>query len=237
MIDPDLKLDRDGAERLAGAARDVLPGLMAVAGRTEVVAGARLQGDADLIDILGSDGAIGRIAAARQGSAARPVRAILFDKSPHTNWGLGWHQDRTIAVRARREVPGFGPWTVKRGMPHVAPPIELLERMLTIRVHLDDVPVDNAPLLVAPGSHRLGRIAEDQIAAVVRDVESGNATPRPATSGSTPPLSCMHRKPREGRAAAVFSRSTMPPMRYLTVLNGLGFEGSRCRGTSQKRAK
>jgi hypothetical protein len=169
MIDPDLKLDRDGAERLAGAARDVLPGLMAVAGRTEVVAGARLQGDADLIDILGSDGAIGRIAAARQGSAARPVRAILFDKSPHTNWGLGWHQDRTIAVRARREVPSFGPWTVKRGMPHVAPPIELLERMLTIRVHLDDVPVDNAPLLVAPGSHRLGRIAEDQIAAVVRE--------------------------------------------------------------------
>lgn len=53
-------------------------------------------------------------------------------------------------------------------MPHVAPPIDLLERMLTIRIHLDDVSTDNAPLLIAPGSHRLGRIAEDEIASVVQ---------------------------------------------------------------------
>lgn len=169
MIAVDLQLERDGAERLPGAARDFLAGPMAVAGRTEVIAGARLQGDAELAGMLGDEGAIGRIVAARQGAAARPVRAILFDKSPQTNWGLGWHQDRTIAVRARREVPGFGPWTVKRGMPHVAPPIALLERMLTVRIHLDDVPADNAPLLVAPGSHRRGRIAEDDIAAVVQE--------------------------------------------------------------------
>jgi hypothetical protein len=167
MSDSDLRFERDGAERLAGVARDVLPALMAVAGRTEVIAGARLQGDVELARLLDGSGAIGRIAAERQGSAARPVRAILFDKSPQTNWGLGWHQDRTIAVRTRREAPGFGPWTVKRGMPHVAPPIGLLERMLTIRAHLDDVSADNAPLLVAPGSHRFGRIAEDDIAGVV----------------------------------------------------------------------
>ena len=169
MSSSTLQLDRDGAERLVGAAREALPDLMAIAGRTEVMAGARLQGDAELARLLDGDGAIGRIAAARKGGKARPVRAILFDKSPRTNWGLGWHQDRTIAVRARREVPGFGPWTVKRGMPHVAPPIDLLERLLTVRIHLDDVPADNAPLLVAPGSHRLGRIAEDEIAGVVAE--------------------------------------------------------------------
>lgn len=169
MTAADLQLERDGAERLVGAAREVLPDLMAVAGRTAVVAGARLHGDVELARLLDSGGAIGRIAAARNGVAARPIRAILFDKSPQTNWGLGWHQDRTIAVRARCEVPGFGPWTVKRGMPHVAPPIELLERMLTIRIHLDDVPADNAPLRIAPGSHRLGRIAEDDIDGVVRE--------------------------------------------------------------------
>lgn len=168
MIEADLQLERDGAVHLAGAARGVLPRLMTIADRIAVIAGTRLHGDTDLARLLDSDGAIGRIAAARQGAAARPVRAILFDKSPQSNWGLGWHQDRTIAVRARRDVPGFGPWTVKRGMPHVAPPIELLERMLTLRIHLDDVPADNAPLLVAPGSHRLGRIAEDEIVAVVQ---------------------------------------------------------------------
>jgi hypothetical protein len=167
MIHFDTLLERDGAEHLSGAARDILPDLMAVADRTKVVAGTRLQGAAGLTRLLDSNGAIGCIAAARRGPAARPVRAILFDKSPQTNWGLGWHQDRTIAVRRRREVAGFGPWTVKRGMTHVAPPIDLLGRMLTIRINLDDVPADNAPLLVAPGSHRLGRRAEDEIAAVV----------------------------------------------------------------------
>ena len=40
--------------------------------------------------------------------------------------------------------------------------------MVTLRLHLDDVPATNAPLLVAPGSHRLGRIAEAEVPAVVQ---------------------------------------------------------------------
>lgn len=39
--------------------------------------------------------------------------------------------------------------------------------MVTLRAHLDDVPATNAPLMIAPGSHRLGRIPESQISAVV----------------------------------------------------------------------
>ncbi|GAA0663639.1 ectoine hydroxylase-related dioxygenase (phytanoyl-CoA dioxygenase family) [Sphingomonas insulae] len=101
------------------------------------------------------------------GRSARPVRALLFDKRDGANWALGWHQDRTIEVAERIEVPGFGPWTCKQDRLHVAPPIELLERMLTVRIHLDAVPPDNAPLRVAPGSHRLGCIAEDTIDDVV----------------------------------------------------------------------
>lgn len=167
MTRPKLDLDRHGAERLAGAALGAMPDLLALAERTKVSAGTRLHGDAQLTRLLERTGPVGRLVAARVGPAARPVRAILFDKSPQTNWGLGWHQDRTIAVRERRDVAGFGPWSVKRGMFHVAPPVELLARMLTIRVHLDDVPTDNAPLLVAPGSHRLGRVAEAEIEACV----------------------------------------------------------------------
>jgi hypothetical protein len=101
------------------------------------------------------------------GPGTRPVRAIFFDKNAERNWSLGWHQDRTIAVRARREVPGFTAWTVKSGIDHVVPPFDYLERMLTLRIHLDETGHDNAPLLVAPGSHRLGRIAEADIAAAV----------------------------------------------------------------------
>lgn len=82
------------------------------------------------------------------------------------NWSLGWHQDRVICVRERIETPGFGPWTVKSGVIHVAPPFALLERMVTLRVHLDDVPDGNAPLLIAPGSHR-ALAPEAEIEAIV----------------------------------------------------------------------
>lgn len=110
--------------------------------------------------LLGPDGDLGHVAAGLLGDAARPVRAVLFDKTPQTNWAVGWHQDRTIAVRDRVEVEGFGPWTVKDGILHVAPPIGVLEEMITLRLHLDDCGEDNAPLLVALGSHRLGRVAD-----------------------------------------------------------------------------
>lgn len=101
------------------------------------------------------------------GAHARPVRALLLDKTDAANWSLGWHQDCTIEPAARVDVPGFGPWTRKQGRLHVAPPIAITERMVTARIHIDPVDIDNAPLLVATGSHRLGYIEEAEIAAVV----------------------------------------------------------------------
>ncbi|WP_376707178.1 phytanoyl-CoA dioxygenase family protein [Bradyrhizobium japonicum] len=98
----------------------------------------------------------------------RPVRAILFDKTAATNWALGWHQDRTIAVKARVPVDGFETWSVKSGMQHVEPPFTLLSRTVTLRVHIDPAPASNAPLLIAPGSHKLGRIPEEDVKDVVR---------------------------------------------------------------------
>ncbi|MDP1026206.1 phytanoyl-CoA dioxygenase family protein [Sphingomonas sp. KR1UV-12] len=106
-------------------------------------------------------------AATRLGVDARPVRALLFDKHDGANWSLGWHQDRTIEVAAQVRVAGFGPFTRKQGRLHVAPPVGIIERMLTVRVHVDAVDDDNGPLIVAPGSHRLGYIAEASIASVV----------------------------------------------------------------------
>jgi hypothetical protein len=82
----------------------------------------------------------------------------MFDKSPRRNWSVARHQDRTIAVRERRDVPGFAPWSIKAAVLHVEPPFRVLEDMVTLRAHLDDCDGDNAPLLVAPGSHQLGRV-------------------------------------------------------------------------------
>ena len=91
------------------------------------------------------------------------VRAIFFDKTPSANWKVVWHQDLTIAVRERVVVSGFGPWSEKEGVVHVQPPTELLEQMLAVRVHLDDCGLNNGPVRVLPGSHRVGRLSADAI--------------------------------------------------------------------------
>ena len=88
------------------------------------------------------------------GEGARAVRGILFDKTPEANWLVPWHQDLSIAVRERRGVPGFGPWSIKAGVHHVQPPVGTLERMVAVRVHVDHCPEENGPLRVIPGSHR-----------------------------------------------------------------------------------
>ncbi len=163
-------LDTDGACHLPGAATAALDRIeAALHGVPADRAGVRLHGIPALSALLGADGPIGGIAATVVGTGCRAVRALLFDKTAATNWALGWHQDRTIVVAERRAVPGFGPWTVKQGLRHVAPPPDLLAGMVTMRIHLDPVPQDNAPLLIACGSHRRGRIAEADIAAIVAD--------------------------------------------------------------------
>jgi Phytanoyl-CoA dioxygenase (PhyH) len=162
-----LDLERDGAAHLAGAAAPFLGALGAmVAALPADRAGVRLHGVAGLSALLAPD-ALGAAAGEQLGVTARPVRAILFDKSAATNWALGWHQDRTIAVRQRIDVSGYGPWSTKQGLLHVEPPFAVIESMVTLRIHLDPVPEDNAPLLIAPGSHRLGRVLEAEVAAAV----------------------------------------------------------------------
>lgn len=91
------------------------------------------------------------------------VRGLLFDKIPNANWKVPWHQDLTIAVRQRIEAPGFGPWSVKNDLPHVQPPTEVLEKMLTLRLHLDDCHADNGALRVLPGTHLGGKLSATQI--------------------------------------------------------------------------
>jgi ectoine hydroxylase-related dioxygenase (phytanoyl-CoA dioxygenase family) len=95
-----------------------------------------------------------------------PVRGILFDKIADANWKVPWHQDVTIAVQERVEADGFGPWSMKADVLHVQPPAFVLERMISIRLHLDPCDEANGALRIIPGSHRLGRIPEARIAAV-----------------------------------------------------------------------
>ena len=163
-----LSLDRDGAQlfpNLVGG--DSLRQLDAILSVRPRGAGVRISADPKLQEWISHDSPVRQLARSFLGAATQPVRAILFDKNDAANWVLGWHQDRTIAVRKRVDVEGFANWTLKAGIPHVEPPFGVLERMVTARIHLDRVSGDNGPLLIIPGSHRLGRLTEDEIGGVV----------------------------------------------------------------------
>lgn len=165
----DLTLKEDGAQLFARALDETACVRLeaALAALPAHMPGVRIVEGPQLLPFLDAPGLIGAIAAAALGPEARSVRAILFDKTAERNWALGWHQDRTIVVRERINAEGFGPWTVKSGLIQVEPPFEILERMVTLRVHLDAVDESNAPLRIVPGSHRLGRLPEPEIRRVV----------------------------------------------------------------------
>ena len=98
------------------------------------------------------------------GETCFAVRAILFDKIADANWKVGWHQDKFIAVAEKIAAAGFGPWSKRAGVWQVIPPIEVLQGMLTLRIHLDDCDRENGPLRVLPGTHRHGWL-DRQVAA------------------------------------------------------------------------
>jgi hypothetical protein len=105
-----------------------------------------------------------RIAEAVLGPGAFAVRGLFLDKTPTVNWNLPWHQDLTVAVRERRDVPGFGPWTLKGGIAYAHAPADLLARMVTIRLHLDDCGSTSGPMRALPGSHASGKLDPGVIA-------------------------------------------------------------------------
>lgn len=100
------------------------------------------------------------------GPQARLVRSILFNKSLDANWQVAWHQDLTIAVASEEEVEGYSCWSVKEGVVHVQPPVQVLEQMLSIRLHLDPADDTNGALWFSPASHRLGRLPAGEAASV-----------------------------------------------------------------------
>jgi hypothetical protein len=147
------------------------------------------------------------------GTGWRIVRSILFDKSPDTNWAVGWHQDPTIAVAERIDLPGFGPWSVKDGEPHCQPPVAVLDAITVLRIHLDPVTPASGPLCVVAGSHTCGIIPSadlDDLAKRSRIVEG--CTPAGGAT-LTRPLS-VH---SSARAAPEAGRRRVLHMEFSTV--------------------
>jgi hypothetical protein len=164
-------LEEDGAHRVKQAVAEPALAILDRQLPSSGVAGERLTGLPWLDDWVSAN-LLPPLHAVGIARGFRPGRAILFDKTATGNWALGWHQDRVIAVKRRIAAEDYGPWSLKRGIQHVEPPFAVMAEMITVRLHLDPVDVANAPLRVALGSHRLGRIVD----AKVDDVVVGSPT-------------------------------------------------------------
>lgn len=84
------------------------------------------------------------------------TKAIYFDKPSESNWFVAYHQDLSISVDRKVDVLNYKNWTFKKGQYGVQPPLEILENIVTIRVHLDKTEKENGALKVVPTSHLKG---------------------------------------------------------------------------------
>ena len=101
------------------------------------------------------------------GAEPKLVRAIFFDKTTEKNWLVPWHQDKTVTVNKKFNLEGWQPWTLKDDVIHVQPPVEVLNKMVTFRLHLDPTNDENGCLKIIPSSHRQGILKQQQIDEVV----------------------------------------------------------------------
>lgn len=96
------------------------------------------------------------------------VKAIYFDKTPGNNWYVTWHQDKVIQVKERIDTEGFTGWTHKDERMGVIPPDEILQNMVTVRIHLDDVDETNGVLRIVAGSHNR-KLNDAEIATITQN--------------------------------------------------------------------
>lgn len=91
------------------------------------------------------------------------VHCTYFTKSQTRNWLVSIHQDLSIPVAERVAGDHLHSWSRKDEGLFVQAPVELLERLIAVRIHLDPCLQEDGPLRVIPGSHRHGVIDHDNM--------------------------------------------------------------------------
>ena len=99
------------------------------------------------------------------------VKSIYFDKPPNANWIVNWHQDLTINVTGSTDEKGYSKWRKTKDRIAVQPPLDILEEIFTIRIHLDDCTIKNGALRVIPKSHLEGVLDKQQLLNKIRQPE------------------------------------------------------------------
>ena len=98
------------------------------------------------------------------------AQCTYFEKSVLRNWLVPMHQDLSIPVAERVNDTGLKGWSEKEGSIFVQAPIEVLQRLIAVRLHLDPCTQSDGPLQVVPGTHLRGRI-EPEAAVLARHAQ------------------------------------------------------------------
>ena len=101
------------------------------------------------------------------GNTAKLARTILFNKTKYKNWAVAWHQDKTTAVSKSFKDDAWTNWTVKGDVVHAQPPLQVFEKMITLRLHLDETDNTNGCLQVIPQSHKMGILRQSEVNKIV----------------------------------------------------------------------
>jgi ectoine hydroxylase-related dioxygenase (phytanoyl-CoA dioxygenase family) len=150
---------------------DALAEALASAGLSRSRAGVRHAMRSAAVAAFARDARLVRVACGVLGQGAVPYRATVFDKSPTSNWLVVWHQDTALPLLRRQDVSGWGPWSEKAGVVYAHAPASALDRILALRIHLDDSTESNGPLRVLPGTHRHGVLSDEAMQARARECE------------------------------------------------------------------
>jgi hypothetical protein len=154
--------------------------LQDLTGTTQSRAGARHLMTNPAVGALAHDRRMLEVARAVLSGVAVPFRATLFAKSETSNWLIPWHQDTALPLSFRVDRPQWRSWSQKGGIYYAHAPAWALERVVALRLHLDESTSENGPLRVIPGSHQVGVLTDE---AVYDHVRGHEATTCPVPRG------------------------------------------------------
>ena len=130
-------------------------------------AGARHLMRNDSVVAIANDPRLIALAKRSLGRFAVPFRATLFEKSSIANWLIPWHQDTALPLEERIPSPEWTGWSEKAGLHYAQAPAWALERIVALRLQLDDSTSENGPLCVVPNSHLEGILPDELVPARV----------------------------------------------------------------------
>ncbi|PHV09744.1 phytanoyl-CoA dioxygenase family protein [Chitinimonas sp. BJB300] len=99
------------------------------------------------------------------------VQCNYFEKSKENNWLVPLHQDISIPVLQRVNHPQLSGWSGKEGFTYVQPPLNVLQSLVTVRIHIDACGTNDGPIKVVPKSHMLGIVSAESGLKVRRQSE------------------------------------------------------------------